>query len=259
VELCGFQVVFDVQGASVSQPFQSLTVALRAIAWKLDLKPGGPELQRLRDAYLEPFGEGITEAPNLGYRTGAIARALASHRMVAAREPRFVDEDDATVAAYGLKLFLERPDRNLAVGSARPRRCTAGRSLCRRHSASPAAARASRPVNSPAPPTRGSRRFGWSLRTLFTTEHADSARISSGASGTVAPTVSSKSAWTDRGETVPCRSRPAARGRLGRVARDTSSGKESDVAGKKRPKSLAQTVKKAPAKPKRPKKTSRGK
>jgi hypothetical protein len=36
-------------------------------------------------------------------------------------------------------------------------------------------------------------------------------------------------------------------------------GKESDVAGKNRLKSLAQTVKKAPAKPKRPKKTSRGK
>ena len=35
--------------------------------------------------------------------------------------------------------------------------------------------------------------------------------------------------------------------------------KEPDVAGKKRPKSLAQTEKKAPAKPKRPKKTSRGK
>jgi hypothetical protein len=38
-----------------------------------------------------------------------------------------------------------------------------------------------------------------------------------------------------------------------------SIGKESDVAGKKRPKSLAHTAKKAPAKPKRPKKTSRGK
>jgi hypothetical protein len=49
------------------------------------------------------------------------------------------------------------------------------------------------------------------------------------------------------------------RGRLSRVARDTSSGKESDVAGKKRPKSLAQTEKNAPAKSKRPKKTSRGK
>ena len=36
-------------------------------------------------------------------------------------------------------------------------------------------------------------------------------------------------------------------------------GKESDVAGKKRPKSIAQAVKKAAGKPKRPKKTSRGK
>jgi len=35
--------------------------------------------------------------------------------------------------------------------------------------------------------------------------------------------------------------------------------KEPDVAGKKRSKSLTQTEKKAPAKPKRPKKTSRGK
>jgi hypothetical protein len=35
--------------------------------------------------------------------------------------------------------------------------------------------------------------------------------------------------------------------------------KEPDLAGKKRPKSLANTEKKTPAKPKRPKKTSRGK
>jgi hypothetical protein len=41
--------------------------------------------------------------------------------------------------------------------------------------------------------------------------------------------------------------------------RSRTAGKEPDVAGKKRPKSLAQTEKKAPAKPKRPKKASRGK
>jgi len=49
------------------------------------------------------------------------------------------------------------------------------------------------------------------------------------------------------------------RGYLSRVPGSTSTGKESEVAGTKRPKSLAQTTKKAPAKPKRPKKTSRGK
>lgn len=47
----------------------------------------------------------------------------------------------------------------------------------------------------------------------------------------------------------------------GRVSRSRHpiKRKEPDVAGKKRPKSLAQTEKKAPAKGKRPKKTSRGK
>jgi hypothetical protein len=102
----GRYVVFDWGDSCVSHPFHSLTVVLRAIAWKLDLTPGGPELQRLRDAYLEPFGPGLAEAADLAYRTGTIARALAWHRMVSAREPQFVDTDDATAAAYGLKLFL---------------------------------------------------------------------------------------------------------------------------------------------------------
>jgi hypothetical protein len=41
--------------------------------------------------------------------------------------------------------------------------------------------------------------------------------------------------------------------------REQINRKEPDMAGKKRPKSLAQTGTKAPAKTKRPKKTSRGK
>jgi hypothetical protein len=100
-------LVFDWGDSCVSHPFHSLTVVLRAIAWKLDLEPGGAEVQRLREAYLEPFGSGYTEAADLAYRTGTIARALAWHRMVAAREPQFVDSDDATAAAHGLKLFLQ--------------------------------------------------------------------------------------------------------------------------------------------------------
>jgi hypothetical protein len=97
--------VFDWGDSCVSHPFHSLTVILRAIAWKLDLEPGGRELQRLRDAYLEPFGD-LQPVAELAYRTGTIARSLAWHRMVTAREPEFIDEDDATGAAYGLKLFL---------------------------------------------------------------------------------------------------------------------------------------------------------
>ncbi len=103
----GRYLVFDWGDSCVSHPFHSLTVVLRAIAWKLELQPGGPELERLRNAYLEPFGEGLADAADLAYRTGTIARALAWHRMVAAREPEFVDQEDATAAAHGLKLFLD--------------------------------------------------------------------------------------------------------------------------------------------------------
>jgi hypothetical protein len=103
----GRYLVFDWGDSCVSHPFHSLTVVLRALAWKLDLEPGGRDLQRLRDAYLEPFGNGLAETAELAYRTGTIARALAWHRMMEAREPQFVDEEDAAGAAYGLKLFLE--------------------------------------------------------------------------------------------------------------------------------------------------------
>ena len=97
--------VFDWGDSCVSHPLHSLTVTLRAIAWKLDLEPGGPEIHRLRDAYIEPFGV-PARAGELAYWTGTIARSLAWHRMVAAREPEFVDQDDATAPAEGLRLFL---------------------------------------------------------------------------------------------------------------------------------------------------------
>jgi Phosphotransferase enzyme family len=102
----GRYLFFDWGDSCVSHPFHSLTVTLRSIAWKLDLEPGGPELVRLRDAYLEPFGAG-PELADLGYRTGTVARAIAWHRMVAPREPEHVTEEDSSGPAYGLKLFLE--------------------------------------------------------------------------------------------------------------------------------------------------------
>jgi hypothetical protein len=43
------------------------------------------------------------------------------------------------------------------------------------------------------------------------------------------------------------------------IAPEEDNREERDVAGKKRPKMLTQTEKKLPAKPKRPRKTSRGK
>jgi Phosphotransferase enzyme family len=96
---------FDWGDSCVSHPFHSLTVTLRAAAAKFDLEPGGRDVQRLRDAYLEPFGE-LREAADLAYRTGTVSRALAWDRFSRAGFPYAEPEDDLATA-YGLKLFLQ--------------------------------------------------------------------------------------------------------------------------------------------------------
>jgi hypothetical protein len=101
----GRYLFFDWGDSCISHPFHSLTVALRANAAKLGLEPGGRELERLRDAYLEPFGD-LREAANLAYRTGTVARALAWDRFVRAGFP-YTEPDDDLATAYGLRLFLE--------------------------------------------------------------------------------------------------------------------------------------------------------
>lgn len=104
--------IVDWGDACVSHPFHTLTVTLRATAYRLDLVPGGAEILRLRDAYLEPFGayrtrDELARAADIAYRTGTLARALAWQSYVASRAP----EDrlpDLESVPYGLKKFLER-------------------------------------------------------------------------------------------------------------------------------------------------------
>jgi hypothetical protein len=103
--------VMDWGDACVSHPFHSLTVVVRATAYRLDLEPGGAELRRLRDAYLEPFSAyaspgTLKRAADTAYRTGTLARALAWHSYVAVRDP----EDrapDLEAVPYGLRKFVE--------------------------------------------------------------------------------------------------------------------------------------------------------
>ena len=102
--------ITDWGDACISHPFHTLTVALRAIVWKLGLEPGGRDILRLRDAYLEPF-EGyaardeLVRLSEIGYRTGTLARALAWRDYLAVRTPEDRAEDLDGVA-YGLNLFL---------------------------------------------------------------------------------------------------------------------------------------------------------
>jgi hypothetical protein len=101
----GNYLVFDWGDSCVSHPLLSLTVILRATAWRLGLSPGGRELRRLRDAYLEPFARG-PELADAAYWAGTIARAIAWKRMVDPRELEFLSESDLESPAYGIRLFL---------------------------------------------------------------------------------------------------------------------------------------------------------
>jgi Phosphotransferase enzyme family len=107
----GRYLVFDWGDSCVSHPFHSLVVAMRALVHRLELQPGGPEVLRLRDAYLEPFArygshEELVEAADLAHYTGTAARALSWHRFLRAREPQFrLDDEDAV--PYGLRRLLD--------------------------------------------------------------------------------------------------------------------------------------------------------
>jgi hypothetical protein len=107
----GRHLVFDWGDSCVSHPFHSLVVTMRALVHRLDLAPGGPEVLRLRDAYLEPFGahgsrEELTAAAELAHFTGTAARSLSWYRFVYAREPEFrLDDEDAV--PYGLRRLLD--------------------------------------------------------------------------------------------------------------------------------------------------------
>jgi hypothetical protein len=82
----GRPVFIDWSEASVSHPFAGLTNTLRIVAWRSEWEPGGPEVLRLRDAYLEhwtrfaPLDE-LRAAFAQGYALGALARAATWERI----------------------------------------------------------------------------------------------------------------------------------------------------------------------------------
>jgi Phosphotransferase enzyme family len=98
--------ILDWGDSCISHPFHTLTVTLRAHAWRHEIEPGSAELLRLRDSYLEPFGAPAAAA-DLAYRTGTLARALAWHRYLAATPAEERDPEDAESVPYGLRLYLE--------------------------------------------------------------------------------------------------------------------------------------------------------
>jgi aminoglycoside phosphotransferase (APT) family kinase protein len=69
--------VLDWGDASVAHPFTSLVVTFRFLEETNGLAAGDAWFARLRDAYLEPWGTGHTEAFELAQRIGAFAHAIA--------------------------------------------------------------------------------------------------------------------------------------------------------------------------------------
>lgn len=74
----------DWSDSCVGHPFFTLLVTIRAAAHRLKLEEGGPEMKRLRDAYLEPWTqfaprEQSLEAFRLAYKLGMLNRALSWH------------------------------------------------------------------------------------------------------------------------------------------------------------------------------------
>jgi hypothetical protein len=81
-----FRVV-DWGDSSIAHPFFSLVVTFRFLEEFNHLAPDDPWFNRLRDAYLEPWGSGLEEAFEIAMRIGRFAYVIAWTRQRAALPP----------------------------------------------------------------------------------------------------------------------------------------------------------------------------
>ena len=72
-----FVRVLDWGDSSIAHPFWSLVVPFRFLEEQNGLTPGDPWFDRLRDAYLEPWGPGLRGVLDLALRVGIFAHAVA--------------------------------------------------------------------------------------------------------------------------------------------------------------------------------------
>jgi len=106
-------VVFDWGDASLTHPFLSLGVLLRASAHRAGVAADDPAIIRLRSAYLEPWTAvlprpAVEEAADLGVRLATLTRALTWYRVVTLDEGALEGEArvmgeylDMVISAFG--------------------------------------------------------------------------------------------------------------------------------------------------------------
>jgi hypothetical protein len=102
---------FDWGDACVSHPFYTLVVTLAVLAHRLELDHDAPELDRFRDAYLEPWTRfrprsELEQAYPLAYRLGVLCRGL-TWRSVVAVLPQPLRDDEADAVPERLRMLLE--------------------------------------------------------------------------------------------------------------------------------------------------------
>lgn len=107
----GHYVFFDWGDACVSHPFFTLVVTLAVLAYRLGLEHDSAELDRFRDAYLEPWTrfrprEELAEAFPVGYRLGILCRGL-TWRMIVDALPRPLREDEEEAVPERMRMLLD--------------------------------------------------------------------------------------------------------------------------------------------------------
>jgi Phosphotransferase enzyme family len=114
-------VVIDWGEAVIGHPFSGLVVTMRGQVDRWGYAPGGPELRRLRDLYLEPWTEfaplaELVELFELAYALGMISRALAWDRILAplGEEDR---ADYAHIVPAWLGVFAETVQGTATLGT----------------------------------------------------------------------------------------------------------------------------------------------
>lgn len=112
VLVSGDRYIFtDWSDSSVAHPFFSTVVMLRAASDRMEVAEDGPEMKRLRDAYLEPWtrfepSSRLVEAFVLAFPLGMINRALSWHLGSGSLSPKDKEAYVHAVPAW-LQDFLE--------------------------------------------------------------------------------------------------------------------------------------------------------
>ncbi|AVT29041.1 hypothetical protein C6361_05520 [Plantactinospora sp. BC1] len=115
---------FDWGDACLAHPFGSLLVALNVAADQLGVDPAGPELSRLRDAYLEPWTDlrdraDLRHSVRLALRVAKVGRAVSWQRALrgatapdwqrALGGPALIAPEHTTAPAAWLEALIPEP------------------------------------------------------------------------------------------------------------------------------------------------------